>query len=402
MALYEGYNKIQGSRSNTALVKSGHMSPAEDWMVDPKICTASENLKSVFADGYLFRYEYGGAGMEDVVIPKGRVVGVAAPVKDFVTKQYKTTMTLPGLATNNNVIGVVPYNITKQYTQQDRFGGNQPSIITLEYITLPYMAGVNPSTDYSAEGVYDEENRISKGLNMPWGAVLGKGVVEGDYLKASPSGRLVKWNKGTDNFCDVVGQVLATDYNAEPWGWFKWMLRPEELRDEADEFINRSGASNLPSDSGYPFDPEYIDGNHIFQQYQSGLVSNPTGIPGLHDGSGTLDGYGINDTIQIFTKESFFKGNESAGSDIGLCQLLDANGEKVKNLETILSVKIGSHTLTTEEYSVDYAKGQLFIPYDDKYSNSEIEVQYKKKFYGTPSYIDFKGVVGSLFILLKR
>ena len=36
MALYEGYKRIDGSRSNTALVKSGHMSPAEEWLLDPR------------------------------------------------------------------------------------------------------------------------------------------------------------------------------------------------------------------------------------------------------------------------------------------------------------------------------------------------------------------------------
>ena len=35
-----------------------------------------------------------------------------------------------------------------------------------------------------------------------------------------------------------------------------------------DQFINRSGASNMPSDEGYPYDPTYPDGNTIFQNYQ--------------------------------------------------------------------------------------------------------------------------------------
>ena len=401
MALFDGMKKVEGSRSNTALIKSGHMSPAEDWMVDPKIAKDT-NLKSVFTDGYLFKYEYGGTGMEEVVIAKGRVVGVASPIKDFVTKQYKTTMTFPGIATNNNVIGVVPYNICKDYFQQDRFGGNKASIITLDYINLPYMPGTDASTQYNAVGVADEENRISKGLNMPWGAVLGKGVVEGDYLKATPSGRMCKWIKGTDDYCDVVGQVLATDLNSEPWGWFKWMLKQEELRSEADEFINRSGASNLPTDGGYPFDPEFREGNNLFQQYQSQLVTNPTGYPGLHDGSGNYEGFGRNDTVQKYTQTEFFAGTETEATDIKVAQLVDLNGEPIKNVSIILSLKLGDTVLTEDKFTVDYAKGQIFIPYATSYGKSDLTVEFQSKFYGTPSYIDFKGVMGSLFILLKR
>lgn len=406
MALFDGMKKIDGSRSSTALVKSGHFSPAEDWILDPEIAK-KEELKSVFANGYLFKYEYGGVGMEDVVIAKGRVVGVSKSVKDFKTKQYKTTMTFPGMATNNNIIGVVPYNICKDEFQNDRFGGNQPSIITLDYINLPYLPGVEASTTYSVVGVADEESRISKGLNMPWGAVLGNGIVEGDYLKATPSGRMCKWKKGTDNPVDIVGQVLATDFNSEPWGWFKWMLKDESMKYDEDGFINRSGASNLPSDAGYPFDPEYAEGNNIFQQYQSKLITNPPGYPGLHDGSGNHEGYGRNDSLQKFEKANFFLGTETPATDIKVAQLVDINGENIKNLDKIVSLKLvkadnSEVILESDKYSVDYAKGIVFVPYAAAYGQSKIVVEYKYKFYGTPSYIDFKGVVGSLFILLKR
>ena len=133
MALFEGYRRIDGSRSNTALVKSGHMSPAEEWVLDPRFLT-DNSLTSVFKDGALFTYQYGGPGMEEVTIPKGRMVGVSTPVKDFVSKKYKTVMTLPGMALNGNTIGMVPYNITKDYLQQDRFGCNQPAMITMDYL----------------------------------------------------------------------------------------------------------------------------------------------------------------------------------------------------------------------------------------------------------------------------
>ena len=293
MALFRGYQNQQGSRSNTALVRSGHMSPAEKWLLDPKFKDA--DMSGVFKDGVLFNYQYGGPGMDEVVIPKGRMVGVAPSVKDFVSKKYLTTITLPGLATGGNTIGMAPYNFTKDWFQMDRFGGNQPSVITLDYVELPYMPGFAAATTYDKKGVLEEEQMLSVDNRMPWGAVIGE-VQNGDYVKATPSGRLTKWNPEKDKAHEIVGQVLASDLNAEPTGWLKWMLWEEQYKYEDDAFINRSGASNLPSDEGYPYDPTYADGNTIFQNYQSNLIHNPTGILGLHDGSGNYDGFGKNDT----------------------------------------------------------------------------------------------------------
>lgn len=408
MALYDGMKKINGTRSYTKLVKSGHMSPAEDWLIDPRYKT-NDTLKTVFEEGVLLHYDYGGPGMTDVIFPMGRIVGVAGAIKDFKTKQYKTTITLPGLATNNNVIGVLPYNVTRDYTQEDRFGGNQPSIITLDYISIPYIPQIEPSKTYDASGIVEEETKLTKGLQMPWGAAIGNGIVEGDYLKASPSGRFVKWNKGTDNFCDVVGQVLAVDMNSEPWGWFKWMLKDPSLRSEDDQFINRSGASNLPSDGGYPYDPSYADGNNVFQQWQSDLVNDPTGYQGLHDGSGNYPGYGKNDTIQNFSMTDVFKGTETEEKDIVAVEIKDINGEPVKHLDTIIKLtlmtgasKDQETVLNPEDYTVDFSKGKIFIPYKSTYGKCDLKLEYLNKFYGIPSYIDFKGVVGALFVLLKR
>ena len=91
MALFRGYQNQQGSRSNTALVRSGHASPAEKWILDPAFL--DKTMSSVFKDGVLFNYQYGGPGMEEVVIPKGRVVGVGAAVKDYVSKKYLASIT---------------------------------------------------------------------------------------------------------------------------------------------------------------------------------------------------------------------------------------------------------------------------------------------------------------------
>lgn len=392
MALFRGYENQQGSRSHTALVRSGHMSPAEKWILDPTFL--DKKMSSIFKDGVLFNYQYGGPGMDEVVIPKGRVVGVGASVKDFVSKKFLASITLPGLALNANTIGMAPYNFTKDWFQLDRFGGNQPSIITLDYVELPYMPGFTPETSYDATGVLKEEQAISVDNRMPWGAVIGE-CQNGDYLKATPSGRLTKWKSGTDKPEDIVGQVLASDLNAEPTGWLKWMLWEEQYKYDDDTFINRSGVSNLPSDEGYPFDPAYAEGNTIFQNYQSNLINNPTGIIGLHDGSGNYDGFGKNDTeykdIELGTKEA-------AKPFLGAFK--DFAGGILKNIQQGVVVKVAGTEVPADKVTIDYKQGLITIAAD--VAEGKVTATYKAMHYGTPSWADFKGVQGAMYVLLKK
>jgi hypothetical protein len=399
MALFRGYQNQQGSRSNTALVRSGHMSPAEKWLLDPAFKDA--DMSGVFKDGVLFNYQYGGPGMDEVVIPKGRVVGVGASVKDFVSKKYLATITLPGLATGGNTIGMAPYNFTKDWFQMDRFGGNQPSVITLDYVELPYMPGFTANTNFTKAGVLAEEQMLSVDNRMPWGAVIGE-VQNGDYVKATPSGRLTKWDPDNDAPHLIVGQVLASDLNAEPTGWLKWMLWEEQYKKEDDMFINRSGASNLPSDEGYPYDPTYTDGNTIFQNYQSNLVRNPTGILGLHDGSGNYDGFGKNDTEYTDINIGIIPANTAANTVVQF-QAKDFAGGVLKNLQQGVVVKINGTEVAAANIHVSYEKGIISVTVpSDISSDATVTATYKALHYGTPSWADFKGVHGAMYVLLKK
>ena len=405
MAMFDGNKRIEGSRSNTALVKSGHMSPAGDWILDTRflkpesIKGKSGNGASIWPGGVLFKYEYGGPGMEDVVIPKGRMVGVSTPVKDFVSKKYKTPMTLPGMALNNNTIGMVPYNLCKDQLQLDRFGGNKPSIITLDFVTLPYMPTYTPKT-MDIDGMLQEEKELSIENKMPWGSVIGK-VEVGDYVKSTASGRLCKWIKGTDGAEEIVGQVLDCDLNGVEWGWREWMLWDESAIKDDDNFINKSGVSHLPSDSGYPYDPQYTDGNNIYQHIHSNALHTPTGIPGLHDGSGNYAGFGKNDTeytdIQIGEVPK-----DVADNTLMIFKARDFAGGDLKNLQEGVKVKIDGTEVEKDRVTVNAKRGEITIKLNASDANKAVTATYKAFHYGTNSYLDFKGVQGAMFILLKK
>lgn len=400
MALWEGNKRKDGTRSHTHLIKSGHMSPAQEWILDPQYKKPA--LSSVFKDGFLFSYQYGGVGQEEVVIPMGRLVGVAPSVKSFTTGKLANVMTAPALARNHNVIGMVPYNICKDYFETDRFGGNAPSIITLDYVTLPYMPGVTAEAMTEA-GFVNEEQKITHDGKMPWGAVIGAGISVGDYLKATPSGRLTKWDAATDNFADVVGQILGEDMNSEPWGWMQWMLWDNTARYEDDVYVNKSGASNLPSDNGYAFDPEYKNGTRedVIQGYQGQFVTNPTGIPGLHDGSGNFLGYGKRDTemkdINIGAIPSAIADNTMV-----VLQLVDYAGVKKGNIREGVVIEIDGTPVAADRLTINYTTGQVTVKAMAADADKAVTATFKAEFYGTPSHLDFKGVVGAFHVLLKK
>lgn len=403
MAMFEGYNKIEGSRSNTALVKSGHNSPAEEWLLDPRFLNSktikgtSLNGASVWINGVLFNYRYGGPGTDEVVVPKGRMVGVSTPKKDFVSKKFKTVMTLPAMALNGNTIGMVPYNICKDALQYDRFGGNQPAIITLDYVTLPYMPSYAPK-EMTIDGMLTEEKELSLDNKMPWGAVIGK-VEVGDYVKATPSGRICKWEKGTDGAELIVGQVLACDLNGEEWGWRKWMLWQASDIKEDDLYINRFGT--VPGDEGYGYVHGYVDGDNVYQHVHSNALHNPTGIPGLHDGSGNYAGFGKNDTeytdMEIGTAPDAVK-----DKTLMAFNARDFAGGNLTNLQEGVKVKIDGTEIAEERVTVNAKKGLITVELMAADAGKPITATYMAYHYGTSSYLDFKGVQGAMFVLLKK
>ena len=141
MAIFERSARIKpGTRSNTKLVVSGGFSPAEHFITDPELPV-------------LFYYEYGGPGQKEVVISKGMIVGaLPQPQIDYDTNKSKTVLTIAGLK-NSRAVGMAPYNFTRH--TPDFLDGNQPAIITREYVQLPWI----PNAAEAAE--------------MKWGAVHG-------------------------------------------------------------------------------------------------------------------------------------------------------------------------------------------------------------------------------------
>ena len=359
MALFEKQlTTIAGSRSNTKLVVSGGDSPAEKWVTDSTLPV-------------LFNYDYAAYAERQVVIAKGLIVAVGGKQKDYDTGAIVNSITIAdGAATDNKkfAIGMAPYNFSKNYA--DFLYGNQPAIITREYVELPLFVGASAATDAAT---------------IKYGAVFGSAISAGDYVKigsGANKGQLTKWVAGTDGAHLIVGQVLATDENQEPFGWLKWAQYPEELV----EMLTKGGTKGAgPGENGWPFDAEYQKGLLGAQGtpgFNSPYTTDPTGMPGILDGSQKAQTvHTVTDTVPA--------GYSGTPYTISL-------GYKNVIADTFVVEVDGN---ATTGYTVDEANGKLTITSAN--AGEEVSVNFRANFYGTPAGWDYKGSVGVARVLLK-
>lgn len=363
MALFEGNKRKPGTTSNTKLIVSGGDSPAERWKVNPEL-------------PQLFEYLYGGAGQTDVIVAKGMMVAIdkSAPlVRDYTNNRFITQITLAD--GTNPVIGMAPYNFAREV--DDRFTGNQPSIITKEYVELPYF----PSK---------EDAKLCL-----WGSVSGA-IEAGDLVKVSSDaalkGRLEKWIEGTDKVTQICGQVLAKEPAGSDYDFLEWVMWDARYKNEDDSYMNRTGYS-APGLEGYPFDPEIYNKNGFTtdnEGYLSQYTTNPTGVPGITDGamaSNTLLTRSLGVIAQstaIGTVVSFYVQPNLIPGELSF---------------KVAGVKIEE---SDENLIVDYKRG--FVKYvisEEVVAEQAVTVEYKAKQHGIPSHMNFNGADGVVRILLR-
>lgn len=368
MALFEGAKKATNKwgpydqRSNTRLVVSGGDSPAEKWI-------AKKDLPTLFA------YPFGDSGQTDIIIAKGMMVGLTGKtIKDYDTNRFIPELSIA--STSIPGIGMVPYNLSRQV--DDRFTGNQPSIITREYVELPYIPALSPAGD------------------CKWGLVHGANLKAGDYLKVSSDlpGKLTKWVSGTDSPILVMAQILGINDTGAPNAWMEWAMFDESAKNEDDAYINKSGAS-APGENGYPFDPEYRDGTIDMPPYLNQYITKQTGLPGLTDGAAMRS--------TVFTGKEI--GTIPTGATLGTKYVFQAPQKQL--ISGTVKIYYGGSTDISDDCVFDYKNGYITLTIDAALVtaaaavNLNITMDYRAMQYGTPTYWDFSGSVGAVRLLLK-
>lgn len=364
MAIYESSVKRKpGTRSNMKLTVSGGASPAGQWVLDPTL-------------GVKFIYDYGGPGQKEVVISKGMLVGVSPErYLDDALGYKKNALTL---ATDKiRPFGMAPYNFTKHW--EDFFDGNQPSVITREYVELPLIQN---AADAAA---------------INWGAAYHEGadgiIKPNDLLTWSRDpqnqGKIIKWDPVKHSVADVIGQVGEIEDDQEPFGWLKWAMFDEAARrEDQDGPVNKSGY-DAPSDGGYPYDPEYSrlgkngEGGYFNQYYTT--ENDATGVPGILDGK--------NKAQTVHTRDFAIAGGTPDGTvtqfSLGMKNIIDG------------TVKVFVDSIETKDYTIDQTRGIVFYETKTGDAGKDVKVNFRCEFFGTPAGWDHKGAVGVARILLK-
>jgi hypothetical protein len=361
MAIYQASVKRKaGSRSNTALVKSGGMSPAGQWVTDPSLPIR-------------FFYDYGGPGQKDVVVPKGFLVGITPGRYENDELGYlRNALTIAG---NVRPFGVAPYNFTQH--NQDFLDGNRPSVITRDYIELPWYPN---QADAAAQN---------------WGAIYGT-LQAGDLVTwsrdAQNYGHFIKWDVANHSPADIIGQLGELETDQEPSGWMKWVMWDDEARrQDQDGPVNKSGYS-APTDAGYPFDPEYSrlgktgDVGYFSQYYTT--PNDAKGIPGLTDGKQRSE--------TVHTRDFVLNTGTAAGT------IVQFNLGMKNIIQNSVQVAIDAGQANAADFTVDTTNGLVTYTVPAAVlTNKAVKVTFRAEYYGTPAHLDFKGVQGAARILLK-
>ena len=83
-------------------------------------------------------------------------------------------------------------------------------------------------------------------------------------------------------------------------------------------------------------------------------------------------------------------------------QAVDFAGGKLVNLQNGVTVKVGDRVVDAADITVNYAKGLISVKVGASDKGQDIKATYKAMHYGTPSWADFKGVHGAMYVLLKK
>lgn len=232
-----------------------------------------------------FQYAFGPEGNKNVVIPKGKLLEAVGSEWDYESEHEALAVKIaePG---SKKVIGVNSHNVYQR--RRDRFNGNNVTVLTRNYIEIPYV-----NTDgLDASGISELLHAIN------YGVAYGT-LQPGDFVKAGKYGNFTKFTAqsiaqdGTtkditvsgDTFDQIVGQVWAVETQLPPEGFLQYvtgmtsaeyaeMIKNASYPPSAGTVYYGQGSNKVNGAGAYGVYPE--DLNNVLKPY--------TGLPFLTDG----------------------------------------------------------------------------------------------------------------------
>lgn len=267
MPLFPNASTYFKGKSHTQLVISEGNAPAERY-----IPSRDENaLIKMF-------YEFGPKGNQEVVIPKGKAVALAGVEWDYETEKYVPALKIAD-GTTDNPIGVNHHNVYRRI--RDRFSGNQPTVITREYIEVPFFGSKDAAAAINFGAAWVDGITYADKVAQA-NAMLGKTIVvdengnyttaentaEGDYTAAAP-----------------IGTCLGVETDIPPAGYLQYFM---EMSD--NDFTNFMQQMSYPPSAGRTTDADwndvgtYPEGTAYLKSREDLIKNFQAGIPFLTDG----------------------------------------------------------------------------------------------------------------------
>ncbi len=264
MALFPEMSTSYKGRTHTSLVVSEGMAPAEKYLP-----SATEGVK--------FQYDFGPEGNQGVVIPKCKVVAVAGMEWDYETEHYVPAIKIAdGTDADEQLLGVNHHNVYER--RRDRFSGNQPTVITREYIEVPLFSSKDLAKDINFGAAWLNASALNITNNV--GAA---NAMFGKYVAADEFGNFTLADSTT--YTKVIGQVLGVETDVPPAGYLQYFMEMDDAR--WAEFVKQMSYAPSPgrtkdadwNDIGtYPLGSSYL-------KNKEDLIKNfKAGIPFLTDG----------------------------------------------------------------------------------------------------------------------
>lgn len=389
MALYPGMGNIESGnygKTHTKLELSNGQAPAEKFVV-----SRQNEFKP-------FIYEYGPAGHQSVILPKGKLVEAVGteynPRTGFEETAIKT-------AENGStaVLGVNQHNIYD--VRRGVLEGTAATVLGRSYIEVPLFE----SDDAGAAGTTAEA--------MKFGAAYGASgeLQPGDYVVAGLDGNFRKYVKGTDAVEAIVGKVWGVTRELPPSGALQYYtgLQGEQLKDFIDGLSGYAGAGD-EAKPGHP----YSNGAWLPEFLKTIGTGEMKGIPFLTDGyfsakeelTTALDD---KENIEVVRAQDAVTVNGSTltvAEDVNEAMIVVKLAHQIDPLETgDITVKSTEGDFSKRDVHVDLSDNAivLYLEGGKTYKNVEITVSaVVNPTAGIPTEWDHKGSVGAVRILLNQ
>jgi hypothetical protein len=269
MPLFPNASTYFKGKSHTQLVISEGNAPAERYIPSR---TENANVK--------FSYEFGPEGNQEVVIPKGKAVALAGVEWDYETEKYVPALKVADGSTDS-VIGVNHHNVYRRI--RDRFSGNQPTVITREYIEVPFFSSKAAAAAINFGAAWVDGTVFTDKVAQA-NAILGQEIVvdeNGNYTIKDANG------DATEEYANyaVIGTCLGVETDIPPAGYLQYFM---EMDDNAYlDFLRQM--SYAPS-AGRTTDAEwndigtYPEGSTYLTSREDLIKNFRSGIPFLTDG----------------------------------------------------------------------------------------------------------------------